>query len=226
MNFAFACLEGLIMVYLPDHFAETDCAKLKGLIDAQPLATLVTIGPDGIAANHIPLLFDGSRGEFGTLIGHVARNNDLWRAGYHEGESLAIFGQAEAYVSPTWYATKIETHEVVPTWNYAVVHAYGPLVVHDDERWVRGVVGRLTKATESSRPLPWKMGDAPQDYLKGMLANIVGIEIPIARIVGKWKVSQNRTAADRDGAAAGLRSTGDAGDASMADLIEAASDGS
>jgi len=209
------------MVYLPGHFAESRLEALHELIAAHPLAMLVTLGPDGIAANHIPLLLDPSRGEFGTLIGHVARNNDLWREGFHEGESLAVFGGPKAYISPNWYAAKAETHEVVPTWNYAVVQAYGSLVIHDDEKWVRGVVGRLTKAMEASQPMPWKMADAPAAYLTGMLANIVGIEIPVTRMVGKWKVSQNRSEADRATAAAGLRSTGDPGDSAMADLVEA-----
>ena len=148
----------------------------------------------------------------------------LWRAGQHEGESLAVFGSADAYVSPTWYATKQETHQVVPTWNYAVIHAYGELVVHDDEKWVRGVVGRLTKAMESMQPVPWKMADAPPEYVRGMLANIVGIEIQVSRLIGKWKVSQNRSDADRAGAVAGLRATGDPADAAMADLIKATED--
>ncbi len=208
------------MVYLPDHFAETRSETMHRLIAERPLATLVTIGPEGIAANHIPLLLDAKRGEFGTLIGHVARSNDVWREGHHQHESLAVFGSADAYVSPTWYATKQETHEVVPTWNYMVVHAYGDLIVHDDEKWVRGVVGRLTKAMESEQPVPWKMADAPTDYVKQMLGNIVGIEIPVSRLIGKWKVSQNRSDADRAGAAAGLRSSGDPAAADMADLIE------
>ncbi len=212
------------MVYLPDHFAELDREALRRLIVGQPLATLATVGPDGIAANHIPMLLDSNRGEFGTLIGHVARNNDLWRDGYHEGESLAVFGAAEAYISPNWYASKAETHEVVPTWNYAVVHAYGRLIIHDDENWIRGVVGRLTKTMESSQPVPWKMADAPADYIRGMLGNIVGIEIPVSRMIGKWKVSQNRSDADRASASVGLRSTGDPGDAEMADLVEVGED--
>jgi len=209
------------MMYLPGHFAELDAEPMRQLIAGYPLATLVTLGADGIAANHIPLLLDPSGGKLGTLIGHVARNNDVWREGNHEGESLAIFTSADAYVSPNWYASKRETHEVVPTWNYAVVHAYGPLIVHDDVKWSRGVVGRLTKAMESFQPAPWKMADAPADYISGMLENIVGIELPVSRMIGKWKVSQNRTEADRASAVLGLRSTGDHGDAEMAELIEA-----
>ncbi len=218
-SFGFDFLEDGLMVYLPPHFAELRPESMHQLIARQPLATLVTLGPGGIAADHLPLLLHPDRGEFGTLIGHVARNNDVWRNGFHEGESLAVFQGPDAYVSPSWYASKLETHEVVPTWNYAVVHAYGKLIVHDDEKWVRGVVGRLTKAMEASQPVPWKMANAPSDYIKGMLANIVGIEIPVSRMIGKWKVSQNRSEADRASASAGLRSTGDPGDAEMADLI-------
>jgi transcriptional regulator len=210
------------MVYLPEHFAECRPEAMRELIATFPLATLITVGDDGIAANHIPLLLDPGRGEHGALIGHVARINDVWRQGNHRGESLAVFQAADAYISPNWYASKKETHEVVPTWNYAVVHTYGQLVVHEDEKWLRGIVGRLTKTMEAPQPVPWRMADAPASYLEGMLANIVGIELPVSRMIGKWKVSQNRSAADRATASAGLRSTGDPGDAAMADLIESA----
>lgn len=208
------------MVYLPEHFEELRPEVMRSLIADNPLATLITIGPDGIGANHIPLFLDASCGKQGTLIGHVARSNDIWRDGNHEGKSLAVFQFGDAYVSPNWYASKQETHQVVPTYNYAVVHAYGPLIVHDDPKWLRGAVGRLTKKMESALPTPWKMADAPSAYIDAMLANIVGIEIPIARLVGKWKVSQNRSDADRRSAAVGLRSTGNPGDADMADLVE------
>lgn len=213
------------MVYQPEHFVQSNPEAMRQLIAAAPLATLVTVGPNGISANHIPLLLDSTQGEFGRLIGHVARSNEVWREGNHEGESLAVFQASDAYISPNWYASKQETHEVVPTWNYAVVHAYGPLIVHDDEKWVRGVVGRLTKTMESSQSAPWKMADAPAGYLKGMLANIVGIEMPVSRMIGKWKVSQNRSEADRSSTVVGLRSTGDPGDAEMAALIEAGGNG-
>ncbi len=207
------------MVYLPPHFEMTDRERIAALIAANPLATLVTIGPDGIVANHIPLLFDPDRGEHGTLIGHVARNNDVWRDGFHQCESLAVFQGVDAYITPTWYASKRVTHEVVPTWNYAVVHAHGPLIIHDDEKWVRVVVARLTNAMEQQQPVRWRMGDAPQAYLSAMLASIVGIEIPVSRIVGKWKISQNRTAEDRESAVDGLRGSGDANNEAMATLI-------
>lgn len=207
------------MVYLPAHFEDHDLAGMHALIGARPLATLVTSGPDGIAANHIPLLLDLARGEHGTLIGHVARANDLWREGFHVGESLAIFHGPDAYISPNWYPTKQETHEVVPTWNYAVVHAYGELVVHDDPKWVRGVVGRLTKAMESTQPVPWKMADAPPAFTAAMLVNIVGIELPITRLVGKMKASQNRSEADRNGVIDALQESDSAGSREMARLV-------
>ena len=215
-------------MYLPAHFEETRTEVLHALIAEHPLGALVTLGPDGLNANHTPFLLEpDAGGEHGRLIGHVARNNDAWRdaLGAPEAESLVIFQGASAYVSPNWYATKQETHRVVPTYNYAVVHVYGQVIVHEDAKWLRGVVGKLTKRFESALPTPWKMGDAPGDYLAEQLANIVGIEIPITRLTGKWKVSQNRVAADREGAIAGLRSTGDPDDAAMADIVLAALNG-
>ena len=206
------------MTYLPPHFREDDPARIKALIDAYPLSVVVAHTADGLQAHHIPLLIDVRQGEHGTLIGHVARNNMLWTSGA-DTEVLVVFTAHDAYITPNWYPTKQETHEVVPTWNYAVVHAWGPLVVHDDEKWVRGAVGRLTQAMERRNTPPWKMGDAPQDYLRGMLDNIVGIEIPISRIVGKWKASQNRSDADRQGAIAGLIERGDPGDREMAEIM-------
>ena len=212
------------MVYLPAQYEMQDPERIRELVASNPLATLVTLGTDGLVANHIPMLFDDNRGEHGTLVGHVARNNVLWREGFHDGESLAIFQGIDAYISPNWYASKQETHEVVPTWNYAVVHAWGPLVIHNDVKWVRGLVGRLTKVMETAQPVPWRMGQAPPAYLEEMLANIVRIELPITRLVAKWKVSQNRTAEDRASAAAGLRAAGTPDAMAMADLVEFSSD--
>ena len=206
-------------MYLPAHFEEDRPDVMQRLIAEHPLGTIVTLGPDGLTANHIPFLFDMRSGERGTLIGHVARNNDLWRAASGTTEALVIFQGPSAYISPNWYPTKQETHQVVPTYNYAVVHVHGPLVVHDDMKWVRGLVGKLTKAMERAQAVAWKMADAPPDFMENQLANIVGIEIPIHRMVGKWKVSQNRVPADREGAAAGLRATGDPANAAMAELV-------
>jgi transcriptional regulator len=208
-------------MYMPAHFEETRPEVLRQLVAEHPLGALVTLGPEGLNANHLPFLLEPEAGDRGRLIAHVARNNRAWQdvSADHQTDSLVIFQGASAYVSPNWYATKRETHRVVPTYNYAVVHAYGRVIVHEDAKWLRGAVGKLTKRMEASQPVPWKMGDAPADYLDAQLANIVGIEIPISRLIGKWKVSQNRPEADRIGAAAGLRSTGDPGDAAMADLV-------
>jgi transcriptional regulator len=206
-------------MYLPAHFEETRIEILEALIAEHPLGTLVTLGSDGLAANHIPFLLDRRGGDRGALIGHVARNNAVWRDHRDEVEALAVFQGPTAYISPNWYATKQETHQVVPTYNYVVVHVYGRLIVHDDPQWIRRQAGMLTKRMEASQPVPWKMADAPAEFTRAMLANIVGLELPISRLVGKWKASQNRIAADRAGAVARLRASGDAVDAAMADLI-------
>jgi len=172
-------------MYLPEHFAEHDRNALHGLIAEHPLGTLVTLGSDGLSANHLPFLLAADVGEHGALLTHVARGNRAWQDFSAEHEALVIFQGPSAYVSPNWYPTKAETHRHVPTYNYAVVHAHGRLVVHDDEKWLRGFLGRLTKRMEAAQPRPWKMGDAPQDYLRQLLGGIVGIEIPITRLVGK-----------------------------------------
>lgn len=206
-------------MYLPEHFAEHDRGELRRLIAEYPLGTLVTLGAEGLSANHLPFLLAADEGEHGTLLTHVARGNRVWQDFSAEQEALVIFQGPSAYISPNWYPTKAESHRQVPTYNYAVVHAHGPLVIHDDEKWLRGFLGRLTKRMEAGQPKPWKMGDAPQEYLRQMLGGIVGIEIPITRMVGKWKVSQNRLPIDREGAVAGLRATGDPEAMAMADLI-------
>lgn len=206
-------------MYLPEHFAETDRAVLQRLIAEHPLGTLVTLGSDGLSANHLPFSLVAGAGEQGALLAHVARGNHVWHDVSPEHEALVIFQGPSAYISPNWYPTKAETHRQVPTYNYVVVHAYGRLVIHDDEKWLRGFLGRLTQRMEATQPTPWKMGDAPHDFVRQMLGGIVGIEIPISRLVGKWKVSQNRLPVDREGAAAGLRATGGAEAEAMADLI-------
>ena len=209
------------MVYLPQHFAETDVTTMHQLIGNFPLGTLVTVGSDGLVANHIPFILDPRAGEHGRLLGHVARNNAVWRDHDPDMEALVVFQSVEAYITPNWYATKRGTHEVVPTWNYAVVHAYGRIIVHDDVKWVRGQAGMLTKQQEASQPSPWKMADAPPAYIAANLEQIVGIEILIARLVGKSKASQNRRDVDRAGAIAGLRETDQPGNVAMADFMDA-----
>lgn len=209
------------MVYLPPHFEETRAEAVRDLIRDYPLGTVVQQSERELIANHIPFLLDAAAGEHGTLIAHVARNNELWRVAAAGGEALVIFQGPDAYISPNWYLTKQQTHEVVPTYNYLVAHAYGEIIVHDDEKWVRGVIGKLTKAMEARQPAPWKMADAPRAYLEQMVTQIVGIEIPITRLIAKAKLSQNRVPADREGAIAGLRETGSASDAATAELMEA-----
>ena len=204
------------MVYMPEHFTENDVAAMHDVIRTSPLGTIVTLGEDGLEANHIPFVFDPSHGAHGRLLGHVARRNDLWRHHRPEMEALVIFQAADAYVSPNWYASKQETGEAVPTWNYTVVHVYGQLIVHDDPKWVRGQAGMLTKIHEATQPHPWKMADAPQEYTAQRLTEIVGIEIPISRLIGKTKASQNRTESDRRGVADALTASGNQ---QMAELV-------
>ena len=208
------------MVYLPEQFVEHDRAAVHELIEQHPLGLLITLGADGLSANHIPFVMDRNFGEAGRLLGHVARNNAVWHEHLPDQEALVVFQAAEGYISPNWYPTKQDAHRVVPTWNYAVAHVYGPLIVHDDEKWLRGQAGRLTKMMEAAQPDPWKMADAPRDYLQSMLANIVGIEVPITRRIGKMKAGQNRELVDRLGAIEGLRGDGDPGDAAMADVMD------
>ena len=192
------------------------------MIRNYPLAALVTYTPTGLVANHIPFEIDPDPAPFGTLRGHLARANPQWRS-LSDTPALAIFQGPSAYVSPAWYATKRETGKVVPTWNYAVVHAHGPVRVVDDRDWLRSFVTRLTERHESARPDPWELTDAPADYIESQLAAIVGIEMSIARLEGKWKASQNRPEADRAGVVEGLVREG--GDVAMAALVRQAGGG-
>lgn len=210
------------MVYLPEHFAETDTAMMHRLIRSFPLGTLITLGTEGLVANHIPFVLDARASEYGRLLGHVARNNLVWCDHDPDEDALIVFQSIEAYITPNWYATKRETHEVVPTWNYAVVHAYGRIIVHDDVKWLRGQAGMLTKRMEAGQPTPWKMADAPQPFIAANLEQIVGIEIPVSRLIGKVKASQNRSDADAAGAIAGLRATEEPGNHAMADQMDVA----
>jgi transcriptional regulator len=199
-------------MYIPKHFAEDDVAEMHALMRANPLATLVSHGPAGLNANHIPLLLVD-----GNLQGHVARANPLWKAGNVAGEVLVVFQGDDSYISPSGYATKAEHGKVVPTWNYAAVHAYGELRVIDDPHWVFAQISALTAANEAALPQPWAVSDAPADYIDKMLGAIVGIEITITRLLGKWKVSQNQPAENRASLIAALEKAGDP----MAGLIQA-----
>ena len=191
-------------MYRPAHFAEDRIEILHGVIRARPLATVVTSRSGGIEADHVPVLLDPTVGPFGMLRGHVARANDLWKLVAAKAEVLAIFKAEDHYVSPAWYPAKREHGKVVPTWNYIVVHGRGPIVFIDDREWLRGLVTQLTDTHEAARVDPWRVTDAPPDYIDAMLRAIVGFEIPLTTLTGKWKMSQNRSAADREGIASGL----------------------
>lgn len=206
-------------MYCPAHFAEPRIEILHALMRARPLATLVTHGPDGLAANHIPLLLDAAAGEFGALRGHVARANPLWRAIGVGGDALAIFHGPQGYVTPGWYPSKVESGKAVPTWNYAVAHAHGRLRVIDDAVWLRAQIDALTARQEAAFPAPWRVADAPADYIAKMIGAIVGIEIEITRLAGKWKTSQNQPPRNRDGVVAGLRARGARDNEEMAALV-------
>lgn len=187
-------------MYLPTHFEQTDTQALHTLMREHPLATLVSVQDGEPTADHVPLEFDAATN---TLHGHVARANPLWRLAAGQ-PVLAVFSGPQAYVTPSWYPSKAEHHKVVPTWNYTVVHADGLLRAVEDAPWLHALVVRLTDHHESQRAAPWAVADAPDDYVQQMLRAIVGIEIPVQRLQGKWKISQNRSEPDRLGVASGL----------------------
>lgn len=206
-------------MYDAEAFREERVEVLHALIQAHPLATLVALTAQGLEANHIPFLIDPQPSPFGTLRGHVARANPLWRNFNADAEVIAVFQGAQGYITPSWYPTKARTGKVVPTWNYAVVHAHGPLKIHQDAEWLRELVTRLTSSQESRRDKPWQVTDAPADYVDTMLKAIVGIEIPVMRLQGKWKMSQNRLPLDKDGVIEGLKSQDDAASRAMLDAM-------
>ncbi len=198
-------------MYTPPHFAVIAPQALSRIIHAHPLGILVTHRSEGLDANHLPLAFDPAQGPLGTLTGHVARANPVWQQCADGAEVLVIFRASQGYISPSWYPSKHEEHRQVPTWNYEVVHAHGRLTVRDDEKFVRGVVARLTRRHEAGEPQPWKMGDAAPGYIAAMLQAIVGLEITLTRLEGKAKLSQNKALRDRQGAIAALRERGQDG---------------
>jgi transcriptional regulator len=197
-------------MYIPAAFREDDLPTIQAEMRRIQLATLVTMTPDGLVATHLPLLLDPATGPYGTLYGHVARGNSQWRESLGEVEGLAMFTASDAYVSPSWYPSKQETGRVVPTWMYAAIHAYGNVKFVDDAEWLRNVVTRLTDKHEAEFAQPWKVTDAPAAYFESQLARIVGVELPIRRLEGKWKFDQRSTEADRVGVMAGLEASGTA----------------
>jgi transcriptional regulator len=206
-------------MYQPAHHREDRLEIQHALIRTFPLGTLVTAGPSGLVANHVPFLIDPEASKLGTLRAHIARSNPQWREFDPAQEALVIFQGAERYITPSWYETKRETGKVVPTWNYAVVHAYGPMKAIEDQAWLRQQIEDLTRFNEAARAEPWAVTDAPESFVAAMARGIVGLEIEIMRIEGKWKVSQNRPEADRRGVVEGLRGEPDATAGAMADLV-------
>jgi transcriptional regulator len=194
-------------MYQPPAFREERLEVLHAMIRAHPLATLITAGSEGIIANLVPFIVEET-GEKGTLRAHIAKANDQVNALRSGSETLVVFQGPEAYITPSWYASKKEHGRVVPTWNYVVVQVRGTPRVIDDAAWLRAQIGALTSSQESQRAEPWDVGDAPEPFIEGQMKAIIGIEIPIRTIEGKWKVSQNRPAADREGVYEGLRAEG------------------
>lgn len=206
-------------MYVPELFEESDLSVLHALVREHPLGTWVTQSDGELTADHIPFVLDAARGTYGTLRGHVARANRVWQSASSGAGSLVVFQGSQGYVTPSWYPTKRMRGEVVPTWNYAVVHAHGVARVIHDRAWLLTLVTDLTAEHESVRAFPWKVADAPQEFVDRLLQSIVGIEIPIERLVGKWKVSQNRPESDRRGVASGLEARDDDESKAMALLV-------
>lgn len=209
-------------MYTPKHFDETNLETMFQLIQRYPLGALITLDQDGINANHLPfeIMAPTKEAAFGTLRAHVARANSVWKNSDLPHDTLVIFQGPQAYITPAWYEEKKLSGKVVPTYNYAVVHGYGKLRVIDDAQWLGQHLERLSSQQESTQTTPWKLSDAPDDYIQKMLSAIVGIEIPLTSLRGKWKVSQNRSEQDRVNIAAGLRSSQAHTAHAMAALVE------
>lgn len=207
-------------MYLPKHFEERNVEVLHALIRSHPLGTWVTQCEATLSVNHIPFLVESNEGKYGRLIGHVARANPIWKTFSRTIESVVIFQGPQGYITPSWYPSKRAHGKAVPTWNYAVAHAFGVPRAIEDLEWLHEHVKNLSDLQESDRPVPWKISDAPRAYIETMLKAIVGIEIPLSTVIGKWKMSQNKTSEDRLGTIEGLRARGDAMSQDMAALVE------
>jgi transcriptional regulator len=208
-------------VYVPSYHEETNLDVLHGLMRAHPLGAWVTLGAAGLTANHIPFVLDTSRGQYGTLRAHVSRANTVWKELSTTVPSIVMFQGPQSYITPSWYPTKPAEGKVVPTWNYAVVHAHGtPIVIHDRD-WILQAITDLTNQSESQRLEPWKVSDAPHEFIDRLLGAIVGIEIPISEITGKWKVSQDEALPDRIGTAEALLKLDDPNSRALSDLVSA-----
>ena len=197
-------------MYVPNHFTETRAAEITGIIQRFPFASIVYHTAAGLDANHIPLLFDADKGTHGILSGHIAKSNPMGHDLADGAEVLVIFKADDAYISPNWYLSKAAHHQHVPTWNYQVVHVHATIRFSDDKKFIRGVVGRLTKWHEqqAGEAKPWRMSDAPADYLDALLDEVLGFELTINRVLAKSKLGQNRTPADFDGLSDKLETRG------------------
>jgi transcriptional regulator len=209
-------------MYIPRANEEKRIPVMHALIKSHPLAALVTLGAAGLLASHIPMILEEDGSEFGVLRAHISRANSQWRDLIPSVDALAIFAGPHHYISPSWYPGKQEHGKEVPTWNYAVVHAYGPLAVIEDGEWLLAHLQTLTNTHEAVLPSPWKVGDAPEDFIRSIMQGIVGLELPIRRLEGKWKVSQNRSQADRTGVVEGLGSLNTPESLAMKALVEEA----
>lgn len=207
-------------MYQPPHFREDRLEVQHALIKAHPLGLLVTNGSSGLIANPIPFAIDPAASTHGTLRAHLSRANPQWKDFDPAQEVLVVFQGVETYITPSWYEAKREHGKVVPTWNYAIVQAYGRMKTVDDPAWLLQQITAITDVQEASRAEPWSVADAPADFLAGQLKGIVGIEIEVTLIEGKWKVSQNRSEADRRGVAEGLRETDAETARHMAELVD------
>lgn len=206
-------------MYEPPLHREDDLARQHALIEARTIGLLISHGPQGLVANVVPFVLDPAASKLGTLKAHVARANPQWRDLAESPEALIVFQGPEHYVSPSWYPTKQETHKVVPTWNYVMVQTRGTAHVVEDDEWLQRQIAALTLKQEASRADPWAVVDAPADFIAFQRKAIVGIEIEITDIRGKWKTSQNRSAADRAGVIKGLQAIGDENARAMAELV-------
>jgi len=207
-------------MYQPELFRVDDAERMHALMRARPFATLVSAGSAGLYATHLPTVLK-NEGPYGLIECHLARANPHWKDLAAVPEALVIFQGAEGYITPNWYSSKVETGKVVPTWNYAVVHAYGRPQVMDDRAWLRRHVTALTAQQESGEERPWSVSDAPESFVEAMLRGIVGFRLPIARLEGKWKMSQNREMKDREGVVAGLERRAEGDDCEVAEIVSA-----
>lgn len=209
-------------MYIPRANEEKRIPVMHALMVSQPLAALVTMGSGGLFASHLPLVLEDDGSEFGLLKGHVSRANTQWKDFTPTVDALAIFAGPQHYISASWYPGKLEDGKEVPTWNYAVVHAYGPLTLREDAAWLMAHLESLTDQHEAQSAVPWKVSDAPSDFIETQLRGIIGFELPIHRLEGKWKVSQNRNERDRNAVIDGLDALGTPEGAVMGRMVEQA----